>query len=405
MTRFSVSGDEEEENGGKRVAFPSSSSRLKRHRSVQSECSYSSSEDEHPFGYDLPFEPLREPQIEDINVARGEEEREDINVTGGEEEIEEEEEQEEEEEEVEEEEEEQEEEQEQEREQEESNVSEHDFSLLGRSPFSLLGRSPTPTDGSVSTTRDKSIPVVLTDPDVLDCSICFEPLTIPVFQCENGHTACSTCCTKINNKCPSCSFPIGYNRCRAIEKVLESVKIRCSNASYGCKETVSYNKKKEHETSCTYSPCHCPIRSCDFISSSTELYRHFRSQHSISTGVRSFDYNSTFSVTLLNCVDFVVLQERKDNVIFILNSTFKTFGYMVWISCIWPCPFKGFWYEILAKTDETTLRLESFTSCNQQRVVTTGPSSGYLLIPMNLFGCRGQLELAICIHSLPVAAV
>ncbi|KAM6546925.1 hypothetical protein CsatB_027661 [Cannabis sativa] len=330
MTRFSVSGDEEEENGGKRVAFPSSSSRLKRHRSVQSECSYSSSEDEHPFGYDLPFEPLREPQIEDINVAR---------------------------------------------------------------------------DGSVSTTRDKSIPVVLTDPDVLDCSICFEPLTIPVFQCENGHTACSTCCTKINNKCPSCSFPIGYNRCRAIEKVLESVKIRCSNASYGCKETVSYNKKKEHETSCTYSPCHCPIRSCDFISSSTELYRHFRSQHSISTGVRSFDYNSTFSVTLLNCVDFVVLQERKDNVIFILNSTFKTFGYMVWISCIWPCPFKGFWYEILAKTDETTLRLESFTSCNQQRVVTTGPSSGYLLIPMNLFGCRGQLELAICIHSLPVAAV
>ena len=30
--------------------------------------------------------------------------------------------------------------------------------------------------------RDRSISVFLTDPDVLDCSICFDPLTIPVFQ-------------------------------------------------------------------------------------------------------------------------------------------------------------------------------------------------------------------------------
>ncbi|KAH7845541.1 hypothetical protein Vadar_003322 [Vaccinium darrowii] len=60
--------------------------------------------------------------------------------------------------------------------------------------------------------------LLLTDPDVLDCPICLEHLISPVFQCNNGHVACSSCCIKLGNKCPSCSMPIGYNRCRAIEK-------------------------------------------------------------------------------------------------------------------------------------------------------------------------------------------
>jgi hypothetical protein len=55
-------------------------------------------------------------------------------------------------------------------------------------------------------------------------------------QCENGHIACSSCCIKLSNKCPSCFWPIGYIRCRAIEKVLEVVKIPCQNSSMGAKK-------------------------------------------------------------------------------------------------------------------------------------------------------------------------
>ena len=33
-----------------------------------------------------------------------------------------------------------------------------------------------------SGTRDRSISVTLTDPDVLDCCICYEPLSAPIFQ-------------------------------------------------------------------------------------------------------------------------------------------------------------------------------------------------------------------------------
>ncbi|BBN68995.1 hypothetical protein Prudu_682S000700 [Prunus dulcis] len=45
--------------------------------------------------------------------------------------------------------------------------------------------------------------VTLTDPELFDCPICYEPLTIPVYQCDqNSHIACSSCRTKINNNVP-----------------------------------------------------------------------------------------------------------------------------------------------------------------------------------------------------------
>lgn len=216
-------------------------------------------------------------------------------------------------------------------------------------------------------------------------------------QCENGHIACSSCCTKISNKCPSCSWPIGYNRCRAIEKVLESVKIACQNAQYGCKETVTYSKKKDHEKTCTYSPCSCPFRTCNFVSSSEQLYLHVSGQH-FEAAVH-FGYNSSFSVTLKDSDDFLVLQGREDNVLFILNSNVESLGSVVWVSCIWPCSFKGFFYELKVKTAENSLRLQSFTNCSQARV-DVRPSNGYLLIPKDLFGSDGQLKLCLYIRLL-----
>lgn len=51
----------------------------------------------------------------------------------------------------------------------------------------ILVRSKSNDSGgknTVSSTqnRDRSISLTLTDPDVLDCCICYEPLTIPTFQ-------------------------------------------------------------------------------------------------------------------------------------------------------------------------------------------------------------------------------
>ncbi|PON58507.1 E3 ubiquitin-protein ligase SIN-like [Trema orientale] len=354
MTRFSVSGDEEDREG---PSLPPYKRRRSYSFSSESEDDYfprpverfAGDYDDHAFTPSEP--PLQEMDPEEDEDDEGVEEEEEEEAAY-----------------------------------EEGYVSEFDSSLMG----------PAPTYGSVATNRtEKSIPVVLTDPDVLDCCICFEPLTIPVFQCENGHIACSSCCTKINHKCPSCSWPIGYNRCRAIEKVLESVKIACQNANYGCKETVTFSKKKDHEKICTYSACSCPLRTCDFVSSSKQLYLHFRSVHMHSA--LDFEYNSNFSVTLKDSDDFLVLQERYDDVLFILNSNNETFGNTVWVSCIWPCTYKGFFYDLLAKTDENTLRLQSFTNCTPDRV-DIRPSTGFLLIPKDLFGSCGELKLDLSIR-------
>ena len=38
------------------------------------------------------------------------------------------------------------------------------------------------TSSGSEANRDASVSVILTDPEVLDCSICLEPLSVPVFQ-------------------------------------------------------------------------------------------------------------------------------------------------------------------------------------------------------------------------------
>nr|XP_048327789.1 E3 ubiquitin-protein ligase SINA-like 10 isoform X3 [Ziziphus jujuba var. spinosa] len=228
---------------------------------------------------------------------------------------------------------------------------EEEIEEIDQVPFSTLrvvtrSRSSSKSIGlSSAADQEGSISVKLTDPDVLDCSICYEPLAIPVFQlmlgmsyamaahglpdkfvvwqpmdhcsrfmhaeyCENGHVACSSCCGKIEHKCPSCSWPIGYNRCRAIEKVLEAVRISCSNTKYGCKELVRYSDKKSHESTCIHSPCSCPHPGCNVVSSAGNLYQHFRCKH-LDCAVR-FQYNRTFNVALDANERFQILQEQDE---------------------------------------------------------------------------------------------
>ncbi|XP_060672284.1 E3 ubiquitin-protein ligase SINA-like 10 isoform X2 [Ziziphus jujuba] len=193
---------------------------------------------------------------------------------------------------------------------------EEEIEEIDQVPFSTLrvvtrSRSSSNSIGlSSAANQAGSISVKLTDPDVLDCSICYEPLAIPVFQCENGHVACSSCCGKIEHKCPSCSWPIGYNRCRAIEKVLEAVRISCSNTKYGCKELVRYSDKKSHESTCIHSPCSCPHPGCNVVSSAGNLYQHFRCKH-VDCAVR-FQYNRTFNVALDANERFQILQEQDE---------------------------------------------------------------------------------------------
>ncbi|KAG2308280.1 hypothetical protein Bca4012_082654 [Brassica carinata] len=96
----------------------------------------------------------------------------------------------------------------------------------------------------------------LLDLDATDCPVCFDSLTIPIFQCENGHIACSTCCGKLSQKCATCSLPT-LSRNRALERILELLTVPCPNA--GCSQTVPYAETSTHVNHCAYTHRPCPF--------------------------------------------------------------------------------------------------------------------------------------------------
>ncbi|OVA14533.1 zinc finger protein [Macleaya cordata] len=242
-----------------------------------------------------------------------------------------------------------------------------------------------------------SISVTLVDPEVLDCSICMEPLTPPIFQCENGHIACSPCCTKLGNKCPSCSWPIGYNRCRAIEKVIESIEVSCQHARYGCKETFSYKQKLTHEETCIYAPCTCPVSDCTFLGSSEQLYLHFSSKHWASA--RRFQYNCPFSVSFDKDDSFLVFQGEEDGRLFLLNNQIELIGNAISVTCIGPSSVMGgFSYDLISRRGRSSLRLQSFTKSVKGQMESS-LFVDFLMVPYDFSRCFGQLKLEVCIWS------
>lgn len=89
-------------------------------------------------------------------------------------------------------------------------------------------------DGQIN--RNREITLFLSDPELLDCFICMRPLRAPLFQCENEHTMCSSCCEDLKKSvckgCPNCSKPVGHIRSRTLEKLLESFQISCPKPGY-----------------------------------------------------------------------------------------------------------------------------------------------------------------------------
>ncbi|CAL1413404.1 unnamed protein product [Linum trigynum] len=253
---------------------------------------------------------------------------------------------------------------------------------------------------SAESSRNGSVSVTLTDPEVLDCSVCFDTLTIPVYQCENGHTACSPCCTKMAYKCPSCCLPIGYNRCRAIEKVLESASVPCLNSVYGCREVVTYSKKQAHDKACVYAPCLCPLSGCNFSDSVKQLCEHFRTTHKNRT-VR-FKYDTVFPAFFTSDHKLLVLQEETEGVLFLLTNSVGNVGNIIKVSCMGPASYKGrFFYEVSAKTEDSSVKFQSFAE-NVLKKGNEAPTAtgGFLLVPASFFGRYKQISIDVCIYNV-----
>jgi hypothetical protein len=108
--------------------------------------------------------------------------------------------------------------------------------------------------------------------------------------------------------------------------LVDSVRMPCWNKEYGlygCNETVDY-MNNDHEETCTYAPCSCPLPDCNFVGSSDQLSLHFSSKHWDSG--RRFRYNSPLAVSLGMNEQFLVLQAEEDGVLFLLYRMLKILG-------------------------------------------------------------------------------
>ncbi|KAM0879847.1 hypothetical protein ACQ4PT_033960 [Festuca glaucescens] len=172
---------------------------------------------------------------------------------------------------------------------------------------------------------------VTMDVDLLDCPVCCYPMRPPVFQCTVGHTICSSCHEKLPKKCHFCSRP-RVSRCYMAERVIESIKVACSNVNHGCTVRTTNYQKEDHEKSCPHAPCFCPETGCSFSGSTVMLLDHFSSKHDwlcpqVKYGYRSLAFGLKVGTTVL---------VGEDGHLFLLNVKLKSLDGVISICGIHP---------------------------------------------------------------------
>ncbi|CAL4951185.1 unnamed protein product [Urochloa decumbens] len=167
--------------------------------------------------------------------------------------------------------------------------------------------------------------------DILDCPVCYHPLRPPIFQCAVGHVVCSSCCTKLPDKCHSCCITTSYNRCHIIEHVVNSTKVSCLYGNLGCTAKIPYYEKEEHEKMCPHGPCFCPETNCSFSGSTSMLHEHFASVHMWHC-IR-LSYNKAFRFRV---AQGSTILEGEDGHLFLVNMVLEPIGGVISLFSIQP---------------------------------------------------------------------
>ncbi|XP_010415205.1 PREDICTED: E3 ubiquitin-protein ligase SINA-like 2 [Camelina sativa] len=238
--------------------------------------------------------------------------------------------------------------------------------------------------------------------DLLDCPICCHALTIPIFQCDNGHIACSSCCTKVRNKCPSCTLPIGNFRSRIMERVVEAVIVPCPNAKLGCTEKFSYGKELAHEKKCRFALCYCPEPGCDFSGVYKDLYSHYYANHDDEDSWNKFVCGRSSGAWLHISDKILVLQESADGPLVVVQCFKEPQGFYVTVNCIAPsAPGVGeFSYHLSYKSGGKTMTFELEEMERIQKVSYRTPEKDFMLVPYYFQEQGIRLKMNICIRRL-----
>lgn len=174
--------------------------------------------------------------------------------------------------------------------------------------------------------------------------------------------------------------------------VLESVKIACKNTQHGCGEMINYSKKYDHEKTCIYTPCACPYPLCTHVSISNSLYTHFATAHSHAS--KKFFFNTVFSVIVGTSEKYFFLQERLENILFILDHTIDSLGSFISVVCVAPTSSKrSFTYDISANDGTSSIRVKT-VAANVPKWVSQPRAKKLFLMPKDFIDSI-KIELMI----------
>ncbi|XP_038984433.1 E3 ubiquitin-protein ligase SINA-like 10 [Phoenix dactylifera] len=224
------------------------------------------------------------------------------------------------------------------------------------------------------------------DPDVFDCSICCTPLRPPVFQ--------------MDLKCHVCSLPTGRSRCRALEAVIEAMKIPRPHSTFGCRATIPYIQKDthDHESSCLFAPCSCPISSCTFRGPAALLSDHIWNEHHSTTPQFFFSYNLSFSVFLQQEEPFYVLHGTDGRIFLLLNAANVPHGSSLSIACIRPGSRESnLGYNITVKGERSELRFRASPK-NIRDLKVASPAESFLFVPHAISYSAGKNSIDVRIR-------
>ncbi|CAA0838565.1 Unknown protein [Striga hermonthica] len=199
-------------------------------------------------------------------------------------------------------------------------------------------------------------------------------------------------------KCGSCGCLIGSKRCRALERVIDSMRVPCGNAPHGCTESLTFSHKLHHENMCPHSPCFCPYPNCSYMGLHSSVNSHFAANHSASS--QRFMFNCEDSVTLETDQRHVFLQEFTEDTLFVLSRRENSLGTVVTVECIGPISLeRKFVYEVVAADGVVFAKLRALAETRAVWLGGEQPGNSYLLVPKDFVGADGKLNLEVTIKS------
>ncbi|KAK1692528.1 hypothetical protein QYE76_009225 [Lolium multiflorum] len=183
--------------------------------------------------------------------------------------------------------------------------------------------NPKPTQREGSVERQPNVIMAM---EILNCSLCREPLRPAIYQCSCGHFICKTCHSykspkkKKKKMCSDCSRPFSQ-RAYGMERVLANIFVPCK---YGCaKKTTSWYENERHEMYCLNGPALCPAHDdsprCDFIAPMAELIDHMSGVHKWPTTRFRHDMQFYLPVGVEPVVHLLRCEDDDDHHIFLLG--------------------------------------------------------------------------------------